>query len=89
MMKKAIDEVKGTTERKEFYLMLPGKHVYFKNDRPLDLDIVFTEFSTDAKPFTIEEASKIAEKYGLEIIEITVKTTIEIDRKVVRGVVEK
>ena len=79
-----IVNAKSHTEKERYYYVkLPGKHVYLTACNSGHLG--FSEYLSDAKKLSEDEALKIAKEYLLEVEEVTVTTTTQVEKKVIFG----
>jgi hypothetical protein len=72
-----MENVKRTTE---YYLKIPGKYVYLSEDNPCDIKL--SGFSDNAKMLNKDDAVRLSERYGLDVIERITTTTTVVQEKI-------
>ena len=65
----------------KYYVKLPVHELYVKESSALHLE--FACFFDHASPFTKDEATKLAERYSLDVSERTITTTTEVKTNIV------
>jgi hypothetical protein len=71
----------------KYFLRIPGKYVYLSDDKACSIEL--TEFSNNTKMFKKDDAERLAERYGLEIVERTTTTTTEFSEKKIEKEVKR
>ena len=65
----------------KYYVRIPGHYVYLQENN--GLIISFAKFFNSALPLNKADALRIAEKYGLEVVERITTTTTEVSEKTI------